>query len=94
MSNSGKFDDLTKQLITHLLGFKEDEENFIRSEQFVLSNLLYHHCLAVNSHAVRRSIDGLALKFTIHGQHQRASRLKDLTQKFVASPIFKDHHEA
>ncbi|XP_045119977.1 gamma-tubulin complex component 5-like [Portunus trituberculatus] len=93
MSNSGKFDDLTKQLITHLLGFKEDEENFIRSEQFVLSNLLYHHCLAVNSHAVRRSIDGLALKFTIHGQHQRASRLKDLTQKFVASPIFKDHHE-
>lgn len=93
MTNSGKFDALTKQLITHLLGFKEDEENFIRSEQFVLSNLLYHHCLAVNSHAVRRSIDGLALKFTVHGQHQRAARLKDLTHKFLASPIFKDHHE-
>lgn len=89
----GKFDNLTKELITHVLGFKENEENFIRSEQFVLSNLLYHHCLAVNSHAVRRSIDGLALKFTIHGQHQRAARLKTLTAKFLASPLFKGHYE-
>lgn len=78
-------------LILHL--FQEGEENFIRSEQYVLSNLLYHHCLAVNSHNVRRSIDGLVLKFSIHGQHHRAQQLQNLTSKFLASPFFKDHDE-
>lgn len=92
-AREGKFDTLTKELITHVLGFKEGEENFVRSEQFVLSNLLYHHCLAVNSHAVRRSLDGLALKFTVHGQHQRTARLKTLVAKFLALPFFKDHYE-
>lgn len=72
---------------------QEGEENFIRSEQYVLSNLLYHHCLAVNSHNVRRSIDGLVLKFSIHGQHHRAQQLQNLTSKFLASPFFKDHDE-
>ncbi|XP_042217132.1 gamma-tubulin complex component 5-like isoform X2 [Homarus americanus] len=71
----------------------EGEENFVRSEQFVLSNLLYHHCLAVNSHAVRRSIEGIALKFTIHGQHHRAQLLTSLTSEFLASPLFKDHFQ-
>ncbi|XP_071532789.1 gamma-tubulin complex component 5 [Panulirus ornatus] len=93
MAGQGKFDALTKELITHVLGFQEGEENFVRSEQFVLSNLLYHHCLAVNSHAIRRSIEGLALKFTIHGQHHRAQQLTSLTSKFLASPLFKDHFE-
>lgn len=65
----------------------------MRSEQFVLSNLLYHHCLDVNSHAVRRSVDGLVLKFTVHGQHSRAKRLTSLVKKFLASPLFKDHSE-
>ncbi|KAG7171532.1 Gamma-tubulin complex component 5-like [Homarus americanus] len=93
MSGQGKFDALTKELITHVLGFQEGEENFVRSEQFVLSNLLYHHCLAVNSHAVRRSIEGIALKFTIHGQHHRAQLLTSLTSEFLASPLFKDHFQ-
>lgn len=73
--------------------FQENEENFIRSEQYVLSNLLYHHCLAVNSHNVRRSIDGLVLKFNVHGQHHRSQQLQSLTSRFVASPFFKDHDE-
>ncbi|XP_064087424.1 gamma-tubulin complex component 5-like [Macrobrachium nipponense] len=93
MAHQGKFDALTKDLITHVLGFEEDEENFVRSEQFVLSNLLYHHCLAVNSHAVRRSIDGLCLKFTVHGQANRAQKLTELTSKFLQSSLFKDHYE-
>ncbi|XP_063606655.1 gamma-tubulin complex component 5-like [Penaeus indicus] len=93
LSMQGKFDELSKELITHVLGFEEGEENFIRSEQYVLSNLLYHHCLAVNSHNVRRSVDGLVLKFSIHGQHHRAQQLQNLTSKFLASPFFKDHDE-
>ncbi|XP_069937273.1 gamma-tubulin complex component 5 isoform X3 [Cherax quadricarinatus] len=93
MAGQGKFDALTKELITHVLGFQEGEENFVRSEQFVLSNLLYHHCLAVNSHAVRRSVEGLALKFTIHGQHHRAQQLTSLTSNFLASPLFQDHFQ-
>ncbi|XP_076034078.1 gamma-tubulin complex component 5 isoform X2 [Oratosquilla oratoria] len=86
-----KYEPLAKELITHLSGFKEDEENFFRCEQYVLSNLLYHHCLDVNSHAVRRSLDGLILKFCVHGQHNRAENLKKLTQRFLKSPFFKDH---
>ncbi|XP_068217820.1 gamma-tubulin complex component 5-like [Palaemon carinicauda] len=93
MAHQEKFDALTKELITHVLGFKEDEENFVRSEQYVLSNLLYHHCLAVNSHAVRRSIDGLCLKFSVHGQASRSQKLKELTSKFLQSSLFKDHYE-
>ncbi|XP_027211363.2 gamma-tubulin complex component 5 [Penaeus vannamei] len=93
LSMQGKFDELSKELINHVLGFEEGEENFIRSEQYVLSNLLYHHCLAVNSHNVRRSIDGLVLKFSIHGQHHRSQQLQNLTSKFLASPFFKDHDE-
>ena len=48
---------------------------------------------AVNSHSVKRSIDGLILKFDIHAQSSRSRKLKELIKNFQDSPIFTDHEE-
>ncbi|CAL4212073.1 unnamed protein product, partial [Meganyctiphanes norvegica] len=93
MGQQKKFDPLSKKLIKHMLGFEEEEENFIRSEQYIISNLLYHNYTAVNRHAVQRSIKGLELKFEIHGQKDRSENLKNLIDKFTSSSCFKDHPE-
>ena len=45
MMASRKFTELSHKLIHHILGFEQGEENFERSEQYILSNLLYHNHL-------------------------------------------------
>lgn len=94
MGQKRKFNPLTKQLIKHMLGFEEEgSENYVRSEQYIMSNLLYHNYTAVNRHAIQRSIKGLELKFDIHGQKDRSDKLKTLIDKFTSSSCFKDHPE-
>lgn len=70
---------------------QEGEENFDLCERFALSNLWHHHFLSVDSHAVRRAVDGIVTKFEVHGHLDTARKLRELVTVFVNSEVFCDH---
>ena len=70
---------------------QEGEENFELCERYALSNLWHHRFLSVDSHAVRRSVDGVITKFEIHGHRDSSIKLRQLIDTFLASDVFKDH---
>lgn len=49
--------------------------------------------MAVNSHEIRRQINGLAERFEILNYKRYGDRLKDLCKSFCVHPICKDHCE-
>ncbi|KAI0207330.1 Gamma-tubulin complex component 5 [Lamellibrachia satsuma] len=63
----------------------EDEENFDRCLQYAMSNFKYHRFLDVNSHKMKRDMEGLRVKFLIHSLEATASAFQTLTEKFLAA---------
>jgi hypothetical protein len=57
----------------------------------VLSNLWHHRLLSVDSHAVRRSIDGMVRKFEVHGHLDIARNFRELVTVFLNSKVFHNH---
>lgn len=47
----------------------------------------------MNSHEVRRRIDGLAERFMASNYTNYANRFKDLCQSFITEPLCIDHYE-
>jgi hypothetical protein len=45
----------------------------------------------VDSHAVRRVVDGIVTKFEVHGHFDIAQKLRELVSQFVNSKVFHDH---
>ncbi|KDR22561.1 gamma-tubulin complex component 5 [Zootermopsis nevadensis] len=80
-----------RNLIIQLTKFHEGEENFDLCERFLLSNLWHHRFLSVDSHAVRRSVDGLVTKFEVHGHLDIARKLRELVTTFLSHEVFCDH---
>ncbi|XP_069685486.1 gamma-tubulin complex component 5 [Periplaneta americana] len=80
-----------RNLITLLTNFHEGEENFKLCERYALSNLWHHRFLSVDSHAVRRSMDGMITKFEVHGHLDTSRKLKELVSVFLNNDIFHDH---
>ncbi|PSN50141.1 hypothetical protein C0J52_15095 [Blattella germanica] len=80
-----------RTLITQLTNFHEGEENFELCERFVLSNLWHHRFLSVDSHAVCRSVDGIIMKFEVHGHLDTSVKLRQLIDKFLNQEVFNDH---
>ncbi|KAB7499510.1 Gamma-tubulin complex component 5, partial [Armadillidium nasatum] len=88
---SSRYENLAKELIRHILGLTdEDDENFTASMDFVMSNLLYHHYLDVNSHTVQRSLEGVSFKMTVHGHQKKAEQLQTLIKKFLSLPVIEE----
>ena len=55
-----------------------------------MSNLLYHHCLDVNSYNIKRSLEGIILKLSVHGHQHASDKLSKLTESLDSASIFKD----
>ena len=47
-----------KLLIAFIMIIQEDEENFDRCLQYAMSNFKYHRFLDVNSHKMKRDMEG------------------------------------
>jgi len=71
--------------------FQENEDNFKACERYFLSNIIHHRYLSVDSHALRRSIDGVVCKLRFHGLFAKADKLDELVKAFLASKDYKDH---
>ena len=72
----------TVKLIKTVTGIDENEENFDICERFCLSNLLYHKFLDPNENKIRRTLEGVQQKFSIHAQPEKAKYLEDLVNKY------------
>lgn len=60
---------------------------------FTLSNIINTKYTSVNSHELRRQINGLGERFEISNYKEYGDRLKELCKSFCAHSICKDHPE-
>lgn len=73
--------------------FQENDENFKLCETYAFNRIASHRFLSVNSHEVRRRIDGIAERFMFDNYTQYGERLKELAQDFVNDPLCIAHYE-
>ncbi|XP_031634279.1 gamma-tubulin complex component 5-like isoform X2 [Contarinia nasturtii] len=86
-------DENIPKLVKSLTGFNENDENFKLCETYAFSRVASHRFLSVNSHEVRRRIDGVAERFMADNYTQYGERLKHLVQEFVNDPLCTNHYE-
>lgn len=72
---------------------QEDDENFALCENYAYSKIGYHRYLSVNSHEVRRRIDGLAERFMAANLTQYGERLKELCNTLINDEVCSEHYE-
>lgn len=72
---------------------QEKDENFKLCETYAFSRVAIHRFLSVNSHEVRRRIDGIAERFMADNYTQYGEKLKELAQEFVIDPLCTNHYE-
>lgn len=72
---------------------QESDPNFKVGVDFTLSNIINTKYAAVNSHELRRQINGLGERFEISNYKRHGDRFKELCKTFCDHPICKDHPE-
>lgn len=72
---------------------QESDPNFKIGVDFTLSNIINTKYTSVNSHELRRQINGLGERFEISNYKEYGDRLKELCNSFCAHPECKDHPE-
>lgn len=72
---------------------QDDDENFKLCETYAFNRIVTHKFLSVNSHEVRRRIEGIAERFMADNYTQHGEKLKELVKEFVANPLCTNHYE-
>lgn len=72
---------------------QEGEENFNLCLEYAESKIATHRNLSVNSHEIRRRINGLAERFTISNYPRYADRLKEMCNNLITDPLCTEHYE-
>lgn len=62
-------------------------------ETYAFNRIVGHKFLSVNSHEVRRRIDGISERFMADNYTQHGEKLKDLVKEFVTDPLCTNHYE-
>lgn len=83
----------TKTVNLSFVSFQETDSNFKVGVDFTLSNIINTKYGTVNSHELRRQINGLGERFEISNYKRYGDRLKELCKSFCSHPICKDHPE-
>lgn len=73
--------------------FQESDPNFKACTDFAFSNIYNSKYTSVNSHEIRRHIDGLAERFEISNYKRYGDRLKELCTAFSLRADCKEHCE-
>lgn len=72
---------------------QEDDENYKLCETYAFNRLASHKFLSVNSHEVRRRIEGISERFMADNYTQHGEKLKELVNEFVTNPLCTNHYE-
>lgn len=81
------------KLIEQLTSFEPSEDNFKRCEQFALYIIKNHRNLSVNSHEIKRKIEGMQEKFRVANYSQYSDHLQELCEELVKHPLCVMHYE-
>lgn len=68
-------------------------ENVQLCEQFAMSKVRHHNYLSVNSHEIRRRINGLQERMSISNYQKYADRLDVLCSALISDPMCEKHYE-
>ncbi len=71
------------ELISHLTGFDQDEENFDLCLAFATSNLLYHKHFDPEEKTVYKWMDGLKEKLWVHVERDKVNQHFDIFRMIV-----------
>ena len=77
------FETYAKDLLKCFTEFEESDENHQICMDYLLSNFKHHRFLDVDKHKVKRSLDGIQEKFTIHSQDVKAEAFKTLVDEYI-----------
>lgn len=72
---------------------QENDENFALCESYALARIFNHRYLSVNSHEIRRRIDGLAERFMADNYTKYGERFRELCDSLIDDPLCVDHYE-
>lgn len=72
---------------------QETDDNFKICEDYAFKKIATNRFLSVNSHEVRRRVDGVAERFMADNYTQYGERLKKLVNEFVTDPLCINHYE-
>ncbi|XP_055389842.1 gamma-tubulin complex component 5 [Condylostylus longicornis] len=86
------FENIPK-LIENLTHFERKEENYKRCEEFANYILKNHRYLSVNSHEVKRKIEGMHEKFRVNNYKVYGDHLQKLIDGIINHPLCKKHYE-
>ncbi|XP_055841421.1 gamma-tubulin complex component 5 [Episyrphus balteatus] len=81
------------KLIQQLTAFEISDDNFKRCEQFALYIIKNHRNLSVNSHEIKRKIEGMQEKFRVANLSPYADHLQQLCEELVKHPLCVMHYE-
>lgn len=69
------------------------DENFKTCIQFTYSHLKYHRFLSVNSHEIKREVDGICEKLRFSNFHDTEKKFKRLVEETVTHELAVNHYE-
>ncbi|XP_065844186.1 gamma-tubulin complex component 5-like [Oscarella lobularis] len=81
---------LTSTLVNQITGLDEIDPKFGRLLHHAKSNLRFHRFLTVDSTKVKRTIEGICEKFSVHAQDEKRRKFECLTNSFLTSEILTE----
>lgn len=76
-----------------LLFFKTNDENYNTCIQFTYSHLKYHRFLTINSHEIKREIDGICEKLRFSNFHDTEKKFRKLVEDSITHELAVNHYE-
>ena len=90
-SYSKKVESLVHKLIVYTTDEESiDTEISKECDRYIRSNLKFHRFLSVNSHEIKRRIEGLQMKLFVHNKISRSDLIMKLFNTFIELP-FRDN---
>ncbi|CAO1312743.1 unnamed protein product [Diamesa hyperborea] len=84
---------LVPKLIKNLTGFKENDKNFNICLEFSWSLIKHHRFLSVNSHEIKREMEGIFEKFRFNNFHDEEKIFRKLYEELINHEICTEHYE-
>ncbi|CAG9804750.1 unnamed protein product [Chironomus riparius] len=82
---------LIPKLVTNLTGFKPNNENFKICVDYSWSNFKHHRFLSLNSHEIKRDIEGICQKFKFNHFHDEEKIMRRLFEQSLSHEISINH---
>ncbi|CAO1355674.1 unnamed protein product [Diamesa serratosioi] len=84
---------LVPTLIRNLTGFNDKDKNFNICLDFSWSLIKHHRFLSVNSHEIKREMEGIFEKFRFNNFHEEEKRFRKMYEELISHEICTEHYE-